>query len=593
MADRNDNQASQSRTVNEEPLPYGWEMRVDRHGRHYYVDNNTRTSQWELPAQLPDNWEQRVDCCGRVYYVDHNTRDTVWFQPNGDVVNNRAPWQQNRTDRRWEDNARRFLISLTRDGKDEYEDPLGPLPEGWTRRGNKKGRVYFVNHKTKTTQWADPRTQGMEREKSMPEGWEVKYTREGMCYFVDHNTKTVTYQDPRYGAADDTIGTGAVPITYERNFRWKLRRFWKLCKANVIVGQVKMMVDRNNLFHDSVQQIMKVNPVDLRRKLCITYQGEEGLDYGGISREWFFKMSHELLNPMNRLFKYVSNENYTLQINPASSANPQHLKYFRFVGRFIAMALYHEKFMDCGFSLPFYKTMLNKKLSIKDIESVDPEFYNSLTYVRDNNVDESGLDLIFAQDFKVRGKLTQHELKEGGKDIDVTEENKMEYINLMTQWHFSRGVEKQTKAILEGFDEVIPLQWLKYFDERELEMMVCGMQEIDVDDWANNTEYEQYTSTSEQVEWFWRFVREINNEKRGRLLQFVTGTCRLPVGGFVDLRGSNGPEKFCIAKVGEETSLPRSHTCFNKLDLPPYSSYEQLVEKVTMAIEETQGFGQI
>uniref|UniRef100_A0A3Q3WF14 HECT-type E3 ubiquitin transferase n=1 Tax=Mola mola TaxID=94237 RepID=A0A3Q3WF14_MOLML len=88
------------------------------------------------------------------------------------------------------------------------------------------------------------------------------------------------------------------------------------------------------------------------------------------------------------------------------------------------------------------------------------------------------------------------------------------------------------------------------------------------------------------------FVKEMDNEKRMRLLQFVTGTCRLPVGGFADLMGSNGPQKFCIEKVGKENWLPRSHTCFNRLDLPPYKSYEQLKEKLMFAIEETEGFGQ-
>lgn len=89
-----------------------------------------------------------------------------------------------------------------------------------------------------------------------------------------------------------------------------------------------------------------------------------------------------------------------------------------------------------------------------------------------------------------------------------------------------------------------------------------------------------------------QFVRETDNEKRTRLLQFVTGTCRVPVGGFAELMGSNGPQRFCIEKVGKDTWLPRSHTCFNRLDLPPYKSYDQLVEKLTYAIEETETFGQ-
>lgn len=87
-------------------------------------------------------------------------------------------------------------------------------------------------------------------------------------------------------------------------------------------------------------------------------------------------------------------------------------------------------------------------------------------------------------------------------------------------------------------------------------------------------------------------MRQTDNEKRARLLQFVTGTCRVPVGGFAELMGSNGPQRFCIEKVGKDTWLPRSHTCFNRLDLPPYKSYDQMVEKLNYAIEETEGFGQ-
>ena len=155
-----------------------------------------------------------------------------------------------------------------------------------------------------------------------------------------------------------------------------------------------------------------------------------------------------------------------------------------------------------------------------------------------------------------------------------------------------------------------------------------------MDDWESNTIYRHYSKTSKQVLWLWKvvfedhhhisihptktsppilpilqFVRELDNEKRTRFLQFVTGTCRLPVGGFreligksscpsymiashyLNLAGSNGPQLFCVEKLGKESWLPRSHTCFNRLDLPPYKNYEQLVEKLTFAIENTEGFG--
>ena len=63
------------------------------------------------------------------------------------------------------------------------------------------------------------------------------------------------------------------------------------------------------------------------------------------------------------------------------------------------------------------------------------------------------------------------------------------------------------------------------------------MQNIDVDDWTRHTVYRHYTPQSKQVQWFWQFVTQLDSERRARLLQFVTGTCRVPVGGFAELMG--------------------------------------------------------
>ncbi|XP_060778480.1 NEDD4-like E3 ubiquitin-protein ligase WWP1 isoform X2 [Neoarius graeffei] len=576
-------------TSTSDPLPPGWEQRKDPHGRTYYVDHNTRTTTWERPQPLPPGWERRVDNRGRIYYVDHNTRTTTWQRPTMESVRNFEQWQSQRSQLQGAMHQfnQRYLYSASMMSAEN--DPLGPLPPGWERRVDSNDRVYFVNHNTKTTQWEDPRTQGLQNEDPLPEGWEIRYTREGVRYFVDHNTRTTTFSDPRTGKSSVTKGP---QIAYERSFRWKLAHFRYLCQSNALPSHVKITVSRQTLFEDSFQQIMAMKPYDLRRRLYIIFRGEEGLDYGGLAREWFFLLSHEVLNPMYCLFEYAGKSNYCLQINPASIINPDHLSYFCFIGRFIAMALFHGKFIDTGFSLPFYKRMLNKKLLLKDLESIDPEFYNSLIWIRDNNIEECSLEMYFTVDMEILGKITSHNLKPDGDNILVTEENKDEYIGLMAEWRFSRGVEGQTKAFLDGFNEVVPLQWLQYFDEKELEVMLCGMQEVDLQDWQRNTVYRHYTRNSKQIIWFWQFVKEVDNEVRLRLLQFVTGTCRLPLGGFAELMGSNGPQKFCIEKVGKETWLPRSHTCFNRLDLPPYKSFEQLKEKLLFAIEETEGFGQ-
>lgn len=653
----------------EEPLPQGWEIRFDQFGRKYYVDHNTRSTTWERPSELPPGWEMRRDQRGRSYYVDHNTRTTTWQRPTVDSLRQFAHWQQQQRFVLREVQSSRFhlpgaapeaspaagstsssaavvanaasvssivpgasgssssssslaavgstggLPSITATSPVNLTDPPvpgdseGPLPEGWEKRLDQNNRVYFVNHKNKTTQWEDPRTQGREIPAAhgpLPFGWDMKFTNEGVPYFVDHNTKSTTFQDPRLrnvtAGANGSSSSGTQLVQYQqlqqqkRTFKWKITQFRYLCHYNALPSHIKICISRSNIFEDSFHQVMRVPPHELRRRLFITFRGEEGLDYGGVAREWFFLLSHQALNPMYCLFEYADSNgkcNYSLQINPASSVNPDHLLYFRFIGRFIAMALFHGRFIYAGFTLPFYKRMLGKAVSMKDIEAIDPTFYSSLIWIKENNIEESGLELYFTVDFEVLGQLQSHDLKPNGSELKVTEENKEEYLKLMTEWRVSRGQEEQTKSFLEGFNEVLPLEWLHYFDEKELELLLCGIQEIDIDDWQKHTVYRHYTRSSKQVIWFWQFVREgCDNEQRARLLQFVTGTCRVPVGGFSELMGSNGPQRFCIEKVGKENWLPRSHTCFNRLDLPPYKSYNQLVEKLSFAINETEGFAQ-
>uniref|UniRef100_A0A8D3DYA3 E3 ubiquitin-protein ligase n=1 Tax=Scophthalmus maximus TaxID=52904 RepID=A0A8D3DYA3_SCOMX len=567
-----------------------WEQRVDPNGRLYFVDHVEKRTTWERPEPLPPGWERRVDQMGRVYFVDHITRTTTWQRPTMETVRNYEQWQHQRSQLQgaMQQFNQRFIFGVSATQNKEF-DPLGPLPHGWEKRTDSNGRVYFVHHPTRSTQWEDPRTQGLLNEKPLPEGWEMRFTVDGIPYFVDHNRRTTTYIDPRTGKSSLENGP---QITYVRDFKAKVQyfRFW--CQQLSMPQHIKINVTRKTLFEDSFQQIMSFNAQDLRRRLWIIFPGEEGLDYGGVAREWFFLLSHEVLNPMYCLFEYAGKDNYCLQINPASYINPDHLKYFKFIGRFIAMALFHGKFIDTGFSLPFYKRILNKPLALKDLESIDPEFYNSLMWIKDNDIEECGLEMFFSVDKEILGEVSTHELKPEGGDLQVTEENKEEYIRLVAEWRLSRGVEEQTQAFFEGFNEVLPQQYLQYFDAKELEVMLCGMQEIDLADWQRNTIYRHYARSSKQIVWFWQFIKEMDNEKRMRLLQFVTGTCRLPVGGFADLMGSNGPQKFCIEKVGKENWLPRSHTCFNRLDLPPYKSYEQMKEKLMFAIEETEGFGQ-
>ena len=270
-------------------------MRYDNYGRRYYVDHNNRCTTWERPQPLPPGWEMRRDQRGRVYYVDHNTRSTTWQRPNTERLQCFASWQGERAQVLQMKNQR-FLYPDTanqRGGAGSTEDDsLGPLPDGWEKRVEPNGRVYFVNHKNRTTQWEDPRTQGkQEGEVPLPPGWEMRLTEDGMRYFVDHNSRTTTFQDPRPGATQNSNnqngaggaakGAYGVPVQYERSFRWKLSQFRYLCQSNALPNHIKLSVSRQTLFEDSFHQLMRLPAYELRRRLYIIFRGEEGLDYGG------------------------------------------------------------------------------------------------------------------------------------------------------------------------------------------------------------------------------------------------------------------------------------------------------------------------
>lgn len=159
-------QQLQTQTSNDdEPLPTGWEIRFDQFGRRYYVDHNTRSTYWEKPTPLPPGWEIRRDPRGRVYYVDHNTRTTTWQRPSSERLMHFAHWQNQRTHVVSQGNQR-FLYPQQQQAAagsvavTEEDDGLGTLPDGWEKRIQPDNRVYFVNHKNRTTQWEDPRTQG-------------------------------------------------------------------------------------------------------------------------------------------------------------------------------------------------------------------------------------------------------------------------------------------------------------------------------------------------------------------------------------------------------------------------------------------------
>ncbi|KAG9018720.1 hypothetical protein FRB90_010334 [Tulasnella sp. 427] len=582
---------------------------------------------------LPQGWERRVDHLGRTYYVDHNTRSTTWNRPSANIPQQQvAQAAQNDTDAARMGHNRRILADdlLDAQGSTINRNPsatpvggalnqppqqlagatgqttagVGQLPPGWEERHTPEGRPYYVDHNTRTTTWVDPRRQTLvpmiggngnrltvqpttvSQLGPLPSGWEMRLTSTARVYFVDHNTKTTTWDDPRLPSSLDSN----VP-QYKRDFRRKLIYFRSQPAMRAQPGNCQIKIRRNHIFEDSYAEIMRQSPNDLKKRLMIKFDGEDGLDYGGLSREFFFLLSHEMFNPFYCLFEYSAHDNYTLQINPASGVNPEHLNYFKFIGRVLGLAIFHRRFLDAYFIVSFYKMILRKKINLSDLESVDAELHRGMTWMLENDITDI-IDETFTTTEDRFGEMVTIDLKPGGADVPVTEENKKDYVDCVIEYRIQKRVKEQFDAFMSGFNELIPQELINVFDERELELLIGGMSEIDVDDWMKFTDYRGYEMNDQVVQWFWKCVRGWPAERKSRLLQFATGTSRIPVNGFKDLQGSDGPRRFTIEKSGDPSQLPKSHTCFNRIDLPPYKDYESLEQKLTLAVEETVGFGQ-
>ena len=163
------------------------------------------------------------------------------------------------------------------------------------------------------------------------------------------------------------------------------------------------------------------------------------------------------------------------------------------------------------------------------------------------------------------GQIIEKELKPNGKNISVCERNKKEYLERIIKWRLERGVQEQTESLVRGFYEVVDPQFVSVFNARELELVIAGATEIDINDWRHNTDYRGgYHAAHRVIIWFWRVIETFSNEQRLRLLQFVTGTSSIPIEGFSNLKGSSGLRRFCIEQWGNPNSLPRAHTCFNR-----------------------------
>uniref|UniRef100_A0A3B4X1F1 E3 ubiquitin-protein ligase n=1 Tax=Seriola lalandi dorsalis TaxID=1841481 RepID=A0A3B4X1F1_SERLL len=290
---------------------------------------------------------------------------------------------------------------------------------------------------------------------------------------------------------------------------------------------------------------------------------------------------------------------------------------FRFLGKLMAKAIMDFRLLDLPLGLPFYKWMLRHEMSISshDLVNIDPSVAKSIQHLEDIirqkkrleqdrsqtretlqqaleslnmngcSVEELGLD------FTLPG-FPNIELKKGGKDVPVTIYNLEEYLRLVVYWTLNEGVSRQFESFREGFESVFPLHHLQYFYPEELDQLLCGSKS---ETWDVKTLMEccrpdhGYTHDSRAVRFLFEVLSSFDAEQQRLFLQFVTGSPRLPVGGFRSLN----PPLTIVRKTFESTEnpddfLPSVMTCVNYLKLPDYSSIEIMREKLLIAAREGQ-----
>ncbi|XP_045619348.1 apoptosis-resistant E3 ubiquitin protein ligase 1 isoform X1 [Procambarus clarkii] len=363
--------------------------------------------------------------------------------------------------------------------------------------------------------------------------------------------------------------------------------------------RIQITVSRERLLETSMKATKNFTVADWCKNFEITFQGEEGLDWGGVRREWFEIICAMLFDNGNELFASLHEGRQAL-VHP-DPYRPPHmkLKHYEFAGRVVGKCLYesalgsgYRQTVRARFSRSFLAQLIGLRVHYKHFAQDDPELYSGkIRHLLDYGVDKLDDDLFFVDEILLpSGQIKVIELEPGGAGRLVTNSNKLQYLDALAQYRLSVRVRHEVDAFLAGLNEIIPDNLLCIFDENELELLMCGIEEYSIADFkANHVVNGSSPEFRRVLYWFWTAVSNFTEEEMARLLQFATGCSRLPPGGFAQLS-----PHFQISAAHTFGVLPTAHTCFNQLCLPDYDSYEQFEKALLLAIKEgSEGFGMV
>jgi len=325
------------------------------------------------------------------------------------------------------------------------------------------------------------------------------------------------------------------------------------------------------------------------RVFSVNFVGEAGIDAGGVYRDAITEIVGDLHSPEQlSLFSLCPNGIHKINSNmdkyiPNSSAtSPLAIQMFEFVGKLMGVSLRTKATLPFNFPSFVWKGCVGGTIEVSDIEAIDQVLTQTLRILIDPQLSESEFasslpdDICFTTTPCNGGD--EIELIPGGASKRVTYHNRSEYSSLVIQFRIHE-FDRQLAAIRRGLATVVPLHTLQLFTWQQVEELVAGKPEIDLEYLKKHTEYRGYSPTSPVVTYFWKTMEALTQVERSQFIRFVWGRSRLP------LKGRSWPQSFKIQRCsGGDDLLPVTHTCFFSIELPEYSSEEMCRKRLITAI---------
>lgn len=327
--------------------------------------------------------------------------------------------------------------------------------------------------------------------------------------------------------------------------------------------------------------------------LAATFEGEPGSG-AGVTREFWSLLADAFLEPRHGLFEPVASGGGLYAIPLHSPANQRAMstemqQSYRLCGALLGLALRHGVQFDLGLAPHIVKGLLGQEPELDDLSACDQGLHQGLVWLREHRA--ADLDAVFTVDLEGE----EVELVPGGKTKVVTDSNKKAYIDGVTRLKLHEAIAIPMGHLRKGLHETCHAEAMTLFAPADIVLLLSGLPSIDLEDWQRHTVYTGpgVSPEMELIVWFWGVVAAMGHEERARLLQFATGSSRVPPGGFKHLRGYHGPQRFTIAVQpgSKRGALPTASTCFNLLKLPAAPTKQALDDAIHIALRHgAEGF---